>query len=707
MVKRLADRLETTRHELFVGRAAEKALFEGALRGDSPLSVLHIHGPGGVGKTTLLHQCAALAQASNATVVTLDARNIEVTPDSFVATLVAALGVPIAPGEGSVEAELEALGTHIAALPGRCVILVDTYELLTPLDNWLRETLLPSLPDSVLFVPAGRQTPSLAWSGDGGWNELWRDVPLLNLDEGESRDYLGRRHVPDGQHGAILNFTYGHPLALSLIADLFSQRRFDASSSLAFIPEAAPEVVNSLLNHLLQHEPDALHRAALQACALVRVTTEDLLAHLLDLPDAHASFEWLRSLSFIETGRYGLFPHDMAREVLLADLRWRNPSLHRDFHSRARVYYAARTREGDVAVQQHVLFDYVFLHRNNPVVRPFMDWRETGTLLPGPARPDEMQTLAAIVKRHEGAEAARHAALWFAAQPRGVLVLRDAAGQAAGFLALVSLSRATAEQRNHDPATRAAWQYLESHAPMRSGEDATVVRFWMSTEHYQDISPEQSLIFIHTVRHYLTAPGLAFSFFVCADPEFWAPILNYAGAQRVPADFEVGGKKYGFYAHDWRVLPPLSWLEMLGERELATEAPPENAAPLAEVEVLRREEFDSGVQHALRDIARPHALRNNALLRSRIVAQRAGHHADHAARATALQSLVHEACNTLRAMPRENKFYRALDHTYLHPAPTQERAAELMDLPFSTFRRHLKSGIAAVSDLLWRDEIGG
>ncbi len=707
MVKRLADRLEAARHELFVGRLVEKTLFAGALQGVSSLCVLHIHGPGGVGKTTLLHQCSALAESVGATVVTLDARNIEVTPEAFTATLVVALGITLAPGEGSLEAELEALESHIAALPGRCVIFVDTYELLTPLDNWLRETLLPTLPDSVLFVPAGRQMPSPAWSGDGGWTDLWQDVPLHNLDDSESYDYLTRRHVPDGQHSAILNFTHGHPLALSLIADLFSQQRFDAQSSLAFVPEAAPEVVNSLLNHLLQHEPDSSRRAALHACALVRATTEDLLAHLLDVPDAHDAFEWLRSLSFIEGGRYGLFPHDMAREVLLADLRWRNPSLHRDFHSRARVYYAARTREGDAAVQQHVLFDYVFLHRNNPVVRPFMNWRETGTLLPGPARPDELQSLVEIVKRHEGAEAAAHAARWFAAQPRGVLVLRDAAGQAAGFLAMVSLSRATAEQRNLDPATRAAWQYLESHAPLRSGEDATVVRFWMSTEHYQDISPEQSLIFIHVVRHYLTAPGLAFSFFSCANPDFWTPILNYAGAQRVPADFVVGGKKYGFYAHDWRVLPPISWLEMLGERELATDAPSENAAPSDEVAVLSREQFDDGVQHALRDIARPHALRNNALLRSRMVTGRAGHHADEAARVAALQSLVQDACKALCSTPRDSKFYRALDHTYLHPAPTQEQAADLMDLPFSTFRRHLKSGIEAVCDLLWRDEVGG
>ncbi|HEY5574249.1 MAG TPA: hypothetical protein VIK64_14605, partial [Anaerolineales bacterium] len=58
------------------------------------------------------------------------------------------------------------------------------------------------------------------------------------------------------------------------------------------------------------------------------------------------------------------------------------------------------------------------------------------------------------------------------------------------------------------------------------------------------------------------------------------------------------------------------------------------------------------------------------------------------------------------ASPRSEKYYRALERTYFHPAPTQEAAAELLDLPFSTYRRHLKAGIEHVIDALWQQEIG-
>jgi hypothetical protein len=97
-------------------------------------------------------------------------------------------------------------------------------------------------------------------------------------------------------------------------------------------------------------------------------------------------------------------------------------------------------------------------------------------------------------------------------------------------------------------------------------------------------------------------------------------------------------------------------------------------------------------------------LQRNPLLRSRIVVERAAGSSE-AKRIEVLQALVREGVESLQSSPREAKWYRALDRTYLHPAPTQESAAELLDLPFGTFRRHLKAGIKRVAELLWQQEI--
>jgi predicted DNA-binding protein (UPF0251 family) len=56
--------------------------------------------------------------------------------------------------------------------------------------------------------------------------------------------------------------------------------------------------------------------------------------------------------------------------------------------------------------------------------------------------------------------------------------------------------------------------------------------------------------------------------------------------------------------------------------------------------------------------------------------------------------------------PRDEKYYRAVHRTYLQPAPTQEKAAEQLGVPFSTFRRHLNRGLDRVTEMLWDEEVG-
>jgi hypothetical protein len=689
MAARLADRLNAMRQRQFVGRSDELALFQSALEApELPFYVLHVVGPGGVGKTTLLGEFALLCEARDVPALRLDARAVDPTPEALA---------------GVVQRRMPGLLDSPAAdSPRLQVLMIDTYELLAPLDGWLRDSFLPQLPANTLVVLAGREPPALPWRADSGWRHLLRVLPLRNLSRDEGQSYLAARAVPEEQRGAVLAFTHGHPLALSLVADVFSMRphaRFD--------PEAAPDIIRTLLEQFVQKVPGPAHRAALELCALVRLCTEGLLSELLGFADAHELFAWLRGLSFIESSAQGLFPHDLVREALDADLRWRNPDWYAELHRRARAYYAARLHQGASAQQHRTLADYIFLHRNNPVVRPFFAWQESGSMLPEPARDADWPAIRAMVARHEGEESARIAERWRELQPEALLVVRDASGGVAGLLMRLALEQASEAERAADPAAAAAWQYLARHAPLRPGESAPHFRFWMAADTYQGVSVVQSLIFINAVRHYLSTPGLAFHFFTCADPDFWAPPFTYANLQRLPeADFAVGGRAYGVFGHDWRVVPPLRWLELLAEHELATDAsalpPPERAAPLV---VLSSDDFAAAVRDALHGYARPDTLRDNPLLRSRLVVERAGSAAGTKARIDALRALITETCDQLKASPHDLKGYRALYHTYLAPAASQELAAELLHLPFSTFRRHLKNGIGRVAELLWLREL--
>jgi hypothetical protein len=80
---------------------------------------------------------------------------------------------------------------------------------------------------------------------------------------------------------------------------------------------------------------------------------------------------------------------------------------------------------------------------------------------------------------------------------------------------------------------------------------------------------------------------------------------------------------------------------------------------------------------------------------------------DDAPDAATLTTMVRAAIDSLRQHPRDDKLLRAVERTYLDPAPTQEAAAARLGLPFSTYRRHLTQGVERVVAWLWDREVYG
>jgi hypothetical protein len=72
-----------------------------------------------------------------------------------------------------------------------------------------------------------------------------------------------------------------------------------------------------------------------------------------------------------------------------------------------------------------------------------------------------------------------------------------------------------------------------------------------------------------------------------------------------------------------------------------------------------------------------------------------------------LSDLLVEATDTLAADPRDAKMHRAVATTFFRGVPTQEAAAERLGLPFSTYRRHLTTGLARLTAWLWERELHG
>jgi hypothetical protein len=451
--------------------------------------------------------------------------------------------------------------------------------------------------------------------------------------------------------------------------------------------------------------PSGRHRRALEVCALARVTTEALVREVLGLEDAHELFTWLRELSFVESGPEGVFPHDLARDALEADLRWRDPDGYRRVFRGIRGQINGRLRSSRGHEQQRAIADAKYLFRRLPGVVSPVDWDAWGQQYPEPARPGDREPILDLVLGWEGEGSVAIAARWWERQPEGFFVVRGQDGAVGGFLTLLDLTRASTQDIAADPGARAAWDYARKQAPPRPGETVTQSRFVIDREVYQGPSATLNATPILTFQRYLGTPKLAWDFLTLAEPEQWDAYFAAADLPRAAgADFWVGGRRYGLFAHDFRQVPVEALLELVTERALSqdlTPSPPMVKPPLL---VLSQPELDDAVRQALRDLRRPDLLGRNPLLRTRLVHDRAGNEEPSAA---TLEALVGAAVETLRQHPRDDKLWRAVERTYVRPAATQERAAAALGLPFSTYRRHLTQGVDRVVAWLWDQEVYG
>jgi energy-coupling factor transporter ATP-binding protein EcfA2 len=641
-------------------------------------AVVFVYGPAGIGKSMLLRQFAALARDQGATCIRLDARDLPKTLDALTEAVSGWLSSP------------EASAGHGTA------VLIDTYELLVDLDVAVREQLAPRLPADTVLVLAGQQPPTPGWRTDPGWAPLLHTMKLVNLSRDESVAYLSNRGVQAELQSAAIDFTHGHPLALALVGEVVGQKG-------TLPPADTADVVRVLIDRLLDAVPTMTHRAVLEAAAQVRIIDEPLLAALLDVSDAAELFTWMRGLSFVDAGLTGLYLHDLAREVLSSDLRWRHAQRYYELHDRARQYYLNRLDAADPAAQTSAMLDLIYLH---PELRAFlMPPEDAGPMRVEPLKGSDTAEVIGLIAQHEGEESAAIAAHWVAQQPGAWSIVRGAQGGILGTVCFLRLDPETAAAEN-DPAIRAAVQELGNHPPQRPAETSTLIRFWLSRDRYQSVSPVQSLIATQLARHYLTTTGLAVTLLPFAHPEEWEAMCAYTDQRRAPdADFTVGGRRYSTFVHDWRTVPPSAWVANLSLQEIGAGRSAPGAVDTENVLVLTETEFAQAVRQALRDYTRPERLRDSPLLRCRLITTRTAAEEPVADQVTLLRSLVKDAAETLSVAPADRRLHRVLVRAYLAPAPSLERAAEILELPSSTFRRLLSTALGRVTTLLWHQEL--
>lgn len=675
----LADVIASRR--AFVGRSAEIELLAACLAADDPpFHVLFVHGPGGVGKTSLLREMERVATAAGRAAVRVDARDGAAARDGVLEVLATALEVDGDPRE---------------AFPEPAVLFVDTYERWESIDPWVREQLVPALPASTVVVIAGRRPPRPGWQGSA-LGEVTRVLALRNLEPDASRELADRLVRDPHARDAVATQAYGHPLGIALLAEV-ANAGGDLSDD-----TWSPHLVAQLVRQFVEVVPSPRHRRALDTLALARVTSEESLRDVFPDEDVHDLFTWLRDLSFVEAGPEGLFPHDLARDALEFDLRWRDPAgfkaLANDVRAGAyRRFYRLRGRP-----QQRAIVDAQFLFHRVPALRGRFDWSTFGLFAHDPATPAHREPVLDRVVATRGEQYAALVRHWWDEQPEAFWVVRDSEDDVRGVLVFLELTRASADAIAVDPIARAAWEHARRTAPPHGRETVWLARDALDLARGDAVGHSRiaATSYALTTQLMVAEQDLALWYFPGRPRDTWAREMAFFGHDLVEdLQASVGDVDVCFFRHDFRTSPLMPWLEDFGRRVIDTIVAEESTPPQAARVVLSRTDFAGAVKQALRDLHQPDLLARNPLARSGLVP-------DGADAAQALREAVTDAVRRLDADPRNQKLFRALDRTYLRPATTQERAAEVLDLPFSTYRRHLTDGLARVVDALWRQDLG-
>ncbi len=562
----IADRLSHVAGTSFVGRDEELTQLRVAIEApELPFVVAFVHGPGGIGKSSLIRAICHLAGPGVRTVV-LDCRDIEPTPHGFLAALGTALGA------SQAEAELDGLVASLGTGSRRTVLALDTYETFGLMDTWLRQVLVPALPDSVLIIIAGREAPNEAWTTTPGWHGLFREIELRELPEAAVRRMLESRGLGSAEVERVRRFARGHPLALELAAAAIRTQ-----PDLDFADAAPARVLQQLTSAFVAGLAPETARIV-EAASTVRRVTEPLLGAVLETDSAAAAFDRLRDLAFVNATSEGLTLHDVVRDTIAAELALRAPERHRAYRRRAWRLFTAESRHAMARHLWQTTADMLYLIEN-PVIRQAFFPEGGRDYLVEPSMRDDERAVLKICAAAEPPEASHWIERWWRCHPETFSIARARDGQIAGFFVIFDPETVDDALLVEDPLTAAWLRHVRDH-PVAIGERVLFLRRWLATATGEAPSPTQAACWLDIKRTYMEfRPSLRRLYTAVAGLATYAPIVLPLRFAPLPqANVELGGQMYHTAVLDFGPASVDGWLAALVGAELGVESPAGDAS---------------------------------------------------------------------------------------------------------------------------------
>jgi hypothetical protein len=433
----LRDAVSTADADRFVGRAFELDAADDLLRDDTPSRVLHVHGPGGIGKSALLRAVARRGGDQGYLVVPLDTRR----------------------GPGDLEGQISRAR---AVGQDPVLVVIDEIDALGSRLPDVRDHLLDALPASSRIALGGRFELDPSWRADG-LDAIVVDLPLAPLDDATARDLLARRGVEAVEHPRIVAWAQGSPLALTVASS--GPASFDAPAG---AEELEARLTSWLAGDAVLNAPSDL----VEVAALAPAVDARLLAAALPSRATRHGMRQLTALPVVEQIGDRAVLHAVLAAAVRARLEATAPERKRILSRRIVEQLASRAQLGDM---QALIELSQFI--SDPRMRQAVSAQPSPSLFPSRPRPGELDAFVASQGFDVGDDWAELDA-WFDDAPYALCIRRTdgSISMAAWFTAIDDLAE-------RGPVTASLLVAAEATAVDPARSFAGVVLFADASEH--------------------------------------------------------------------------------------------------------------------------------------------------------------------------------------------------------------------------------
>jgi DNA-binding winged helix-turn-helix (wHTH) protein len=539
----LARELDARAQRTFVGREAElERLVAMTCDPSSPIAVALVHGPGGIGKSTLLERVKHLTAERGVPVIGIDARLVEPTPPALLEALARAAG------SAHVPDSIEALA---ATWPGpQTLLVIDSAEHIGSLQPLLRDRLLPALPAGTRAVIASRDPPDVRWHAHPLWGLSVETLRIGELARQDSLALLERLGVAAPLRAGAVDLARGHPLALALLAAQL--RRSEV------LPEdLGPDLLRMLVQRCVVQVPDAAHWRALQVAALVNRVTEALLARTVPDGPAPALYDWLARQDYVRRHADGLSMHELVSEAVSSDLCSRDPLNDRALRNAVFAHLTTVLREKP-SRELTTLGSLLRLLRDVASFRRSFDLERIGRYTVDTAEPGDREAILAL--RTSGLPAFERGAFdhWLGHPATRWQVIREDGVRVCGVSCFLRLDRVCDDDLRADPLVRRVLDALSGAIRGTS----VMARFTIPEGERGPRNPAMGALQCNQARSWAGEPGLHHWVIASVHPDRHEALLRDSGFERMPdCDVVADGATIGCFVHDWREEPWERWYE--------------------------------------------------------------------------------------------------------------------------------------------------